>query len=31
MLRIYMDAWVLVVFLVASFIAGFMVAKIRHR
>lgn len=30
MLRIYMDAWVLVVFIALGFAAGFMVAKIRR-
>lgn len=31
MLRIYMDAWVLVVFWLSGIVVGFMVAKIRRR
>jgi hypothetical protein len=31
MFRMYLDWWVLIAFVVASFAAGFMVAKIRRR
>jgi len=31
MLRIVMDWWVLVAFCIASFVVGFMIAKVRRR
>jgi hypothetical protein len=30
MIRIVMDAWLLVLFCVASFVVGFMIAKVRR-